>query len=606
MKPFLCTFVFALSLLFCSSLLAEDKPWIEVRSPHFRLMTNGSERDGRRVVREFELIRAVFESQFPGFKLDAPAPLLIIAPKDEYTAKQLLPQFWAHPGTKLAGLYHHGWEREYAIVRLDVVASDRIDPDTYHVVYHEYIHSLLHINFHWLPSWLDEGLAEFYGYTRFEKDKMYIGAPPRMARKVELLQERHSIPLATFLQSRMLSNDEEITRLSYMQAWALTHFLTFGPGMQNGLLLRKFFNELQGGVEQKKAFQEVFGAFDNVQKQYDQYLYNFSFTTGVLPVPPRLEEGDFTSRTMALAETHAELAAWHIRFHQWEQVRELTEASLKEDPKLSLAHEDNGFLQFNEGKDADALREFSAAVELDRTNYIALFAQIMTSPASRSNDPKDQEATYRGLKQVFALKPDFAPAYVELAKIQVSKGELASALGLSRKAEQLEPFRSGYHVLSGDILLRMKRPSDAAAEAAYVAQRWSGSDRDEAIELWNRVPAAERSAEPPVLSEISQKWQTAEGTVNSVSCDGRSFGITINVDGQPQTFKSTGFPAGFSDTLWVGRDHFSPCFHVQGLRVMLRYNASKDSSYTGDLIYVGFRDDLGLQVSPSTTQASAH
>lgn len=606
MKSFLRALVLALTVLSCALLLSEDRPWIEVRSPHFRLMTNGSERDGRHMLRQFELIRAVFESQFPGFKLETPAPLLVIAAKDEYTAKELLPQIWAHPGPRIAGLFYHGWEREYAVVRLDQVISDRVDPDTYHVVYHEYIHSLLHANFHWLPGWLDEGLAEFYGYTRFEKDKMFVGAPPRMAAKVEFLQGKNTIPLAKFIRSRIFTRDEEQTQLSYMQAWGLTHFLTFGEGMQNGQLLKRFFNELQRGVEQQKAFVETFGSVDDVQARYEQYLKRFSFTAAAFPAPEHLEENDYTARNMSLAETHAELAAWHIRFHQWEQVRELTAASLTEDSKLSLAHEDNGFLQFNEGKDAVAAKEFSAAVSLDPKNYIALFAQIMTSPAARSNDPKDRDATYHGLEGVLDLKPDFAPAYVELAKIAVAKGQMPLALGLSRKAEQLEPFRSGYHVLSGEILLRMNRPGDAAAEAAYVAQRWGGSYRDEALELLNSVPLQERSAETPAIGGIAQKWQTATGTVKSVTCDGHAFGITLEVNGQPQTFKSTSFPVGFSDTLWVGRDHFSPCFHVQGLRAMLRYNASKDPSYTGDLVYVGFRDDLGLQLGAASTQASAH
>lgn len=598
--------MFVFTLLNCSFVLSEDKPWVEVRSPHFRLITNAGERDGRHMLRQFELIRAIFDSQFPGFKLETPAPLLIMAAKDEYTAKQLVPQVWAHPGPRIAGLYHHGWEREYAVVRLDVVISDRIDPDTYHVVYHEYIHSLLHANFHWLPGWLDEGLAEFYGYTRFEKDKMYIGAPPRAAARVEFLQEKNTIPLAKFIRSRIFSRDEEQTQLSYMQAWGLTHFLTFGPGMQNGELLKRFFNELQRGVEQQKAFGETFGPLDDVQTRYEQYIQRFAFTVATLPLPQQVEESNYTARNMTLAETHAEMAAWHIRFHHWEQVRELTAASLKEDPKLSLAHEDNGFLQFNEGKDDDAIKEFSAAVQLDPKNYIALFAQIMTSPAARSNDPKDRDATYHGLESVLDLKPDFAPAYVELAKIAVAKGQMPLALGLSRKAEQLEPFRSGYHVLSGEILLRMNRPADAAAEAAYVAQRWGGSDRDQALELLSSVPLAERPAETSAVTEVSQTWLTATGTVKSVSCDSRSFGITLDVNGQQQKFKSTGFPVGFSDTLWVGKDHFSPCFHVQGLRAMLRYNSSKDPSYTGELIYVGFRDDLGPQVSSATTQASAH
>ena len=590
-------------LLSCSGLLfPEEKHWIEVRSPSFRLMTNGSESDGRHIILQFELMRAVFEAQFPGFKLDAPAPLLILAPKDENTTKQLLPQFWAHPGPKPAGLYHHGWEREYAMVRLDQVMNDRVNPDTYSIVYHEYIHSLLHINFRWIPSWLDEGLAEFYAYTRFEKDTMYIGAPPRMGQKVVFLQGKTGIPLDRFVLASVYSRDSEKTALSYMQAWALTHFLTFGPGMENGQRLKRFFNDLQHGMEQKKAFQESFGSFDDVQRRYDEYVQKFAFPTGVLPVPARLQMANFTARAMTLAETEAELAAWYIRLHQWEQVRELTEAALHGDPKLSLAHEDNGFLLFNEAKDEEALKEFSTAVELDSKNYIARFAELMVSSTLKPNSPQIQQAIYDGLNQVLETKSDFAPAYVELAKLSITQGRLDSALGLSRKAEQLEPFRSGYHVLSGQILLQLNRPSEAAAEAAYVAERWSGSDRDEAMELWEKVPPSDRHTNEPIPVPIDAKWQVAQGTVKSVVCNGSAYSITLDVDGKAETFKSSGFPVGFSDTLWVGADHFSPCFHVQGLRAMVRYNPTKDQSYAGDLVYAGFRDDLDVKTKPTAAQ----
>ena len=592
-------------LLLSSVLLfSEDKPWTEVRSPHFRLVTNGSEHDARHVLHGFELMRAVFEGQFPGFKLDAPAPLLIFAPKDEYTAKQLLPQFWAHDGTRVAGLYHHGWEREYAVVRLDTLHTT-YDPDEYATVYHEYIHSLLHINFRWLPSWLDEGLAQFYSFTRFEKGKILIGAPPQNARRFNILREKNSVPLEKFFQSRMLNQDADQTYLLYMQAWAMTHYLTFGEGMQNGQLLRHFFNELQHGTPQKKAFIETFGPLQTVQAHYDEYIHKFLFTSYVLPLPSLMDEKQFPSRAMSLAETHAELAAWHIRFHHWEQVREYTEAALKEDPKLSLAHEDNGFLQFNDGKDDEALKEFSAAAELDPKNYIALFAKTMSSAGGQAASVVELDARSKALEHVLELKREFAPAYVELAKIYLKQGNLQLALGLSRKAEQLEPFRAGYHILSGEILLLMNRPTEAAAEGAYVADRWAGPDRDEALELWNKVPEAQRGSEPLTVDLSSPTGQVTEGIVKLVTCGPGTFTMTLDVNGQSQTFKRPGFVGGFSDTLWVGRDHFSPCFHVQGLRANVHYTPAKDSSYTGDLIYAGFRDDLGAPSAPAAARASA-
>lgn len=594
--------VLLLIVLAAAPLLSETKPWTEIRSPHFRLLTNGDQSDARRVLLNCELMRAVFANQFPHLKLDSPAPLTILATKDEATAKLLLPQMWSHPGPKPGGLFQHGWEREYAMVRLDAMSSD---PETFHAIYHEYVHSLLHANFHWLPSWLDEGLADFYGYTKFDAEKMYIGAPPSMA-LVTFLNSQKPVPLAEFISSPMFSRDELKTRLSYAQAWAFTHFLYFGPGMEDGQRLSRFFAQLQSGVEQKKAFVETIGNLDDVQTQYEKYIHQLRFLARSLPVPPQLNAKDFAVRQMTKAETDAELAAWFIHFHRWDEMRAHAQAALSTDPNLSLAQEDMGFLDYNEGRDAQALKEFTTAFQLDNKNYIALFASIMASPMAKSGSAKDWPILYDRLNQVIDLKPDFAPAYIELAKLDIAQGNFPLALALSRKATQLEPFRSGYRVFTGEILLRMGRPSEAAAAAAYVAQRWSGPDRDEAMELWDQIPAAQRQIDAPNLPETQNEAPSVTGIVKQVTCNGSDFSITLDVNGKSESFKSKGFPVGFSDTLWVGRDHFTPCFHVEGLRAMLRYHPAKDSSYAGDLLYVGFRDELPSSPSSGGTQTAAH
>ncbi len=495
----------------------------------------------------------------------------------------------------------HAWEREYALVRLDAIESD---PNAYHIIYHEYVHSLLHVNFRWLPSWLDEGLAEFYGYTAFDNEKVYLGSLPDI-NTFRTLISKPPVPVQEFIGSPLWSRDPERSQFAYIQAWALTHFLSFAPAMDNGQRFAHFLNELRNGTEQKKAFEETIGSFADVQGQYDKYIHQSRLPVRAFPIPLQVDPKSFQMREMSLGETEAELAAWHIRFFQWDKMRELTEAALANAPNLSLAHEDKGFLLFNEGHDAEALKEFTIATQLDDKNYIALFARTMTSPSSSSNSPQDRQQTYDELNQVLALRPDFAAAYIELAKQAVHKGQLDNALALSRKAEQLEPFRSGYHVLSGEIMLLMNRPSDAATQAAYVAQRWGGSDRDEAMELWNRIPAADRHVDAPTPPEPDGNWQTAEGKVKSVTCDGLAFAITLDVNGRAETYKAKGFPVGHSDTFWVGHDHFSPCFHVQGLRAVLRYNPAKDNSYSGDLVYAGFRDDL-LTPNTAANDSSMH
>src|SRR5882724_6972025 len=91
LRRFSVTVLFVLSST--SLFFSEERPWTEVRSPHFRLITDGIARDGQRVLFRFELMRTVFENRYPRFRLDAPAQFLVIAARDESTAKRLLPHF---------------------------------------------------------------------------------------------------------------------------------------------------------------------------------------------------------------------------------------------------------------------------------------------------------------------------------------------------------------------------------------------------------------------------------------------------------------------------------------------------------------------------------
>jgi tetratricopeptide (TPR) repeat protein len=570
-------------------LRGEIKPWQEARSPHFRVITNGSARSGVHVAREFELIRALFATQFPGYELDSPAPLLILAPRDEDTARMLLPDAWRAVGNQVAGLYRHGQEKQYALIRLDAVGSDLWNKNPYGVVYHEYVHSLLHRNLHWIPLWLDEGIAEFYQYTRFEGDRMYLGAPPKNTGLTDFLNTHSTLPIEEFIEKhRSVSADSTDTSMFYAHAWALTHFLVFGPGMGQGEKLKHFFNDLQKGKPQKAAFVETFGSFEQMDKDFQRYLLRFTFTSAELPSPTGLEEKSFESRTMTQAETEAELAGFEIWSRKWELARGWAEAAAEHDPKLGLAQEDLGYVFLNEGQADKASQCFAKAVDLDGKLYLAQFAKTMLMPEAQPG-VTDRAKVKEELLKITASKADFAAAYVQMAKIYVEQGDLSKGLTMSMKAEQLAPFLSGYHILSGEILRRMGDPTDAAIYARYVAERWNGSDHDEAVELLERVPANYRP--PTIASENTEaNIHRVEGTVQETACQGTAFSITLDSGGKTRTFKGTRVQTGFADTLWYG-DHFTRCFYLKGLRAVVQYREGAETK-EGDLVRVGFRDDL--------------
>ena len=582
---------------------AGEKPWLEVRSPHFRVLTNGSQGDARHVAREFEQMRYVFATRFPNFRLESGAPLLVFAARDEETAKSLEPNLWKMKGAKPAGLFHHGWEKQYVMVRLDTWGQG-----AHEVAYHEYTHSIEHLNAQWLPVWLDEGTAEFYAYTRFQEHQIYVGAPTEAYR---ILLARTPIPIETLItvdQSSPYYHDEDKVPMFYAESWALVHFMTFGPGMEGGERLNQFLKVLQEGTEQKKAFRQVFGSFKELDQALDEYIRRFTFVAGVLSSPPQIDEKGFFSRTLSMAETETELGGFHLWSHDLAAARPLIEQALKDDPKLGYTHEFMGFCQFADGKNAEALNEFSQAYALDGTLYLSLFAKTMLSPMASSDKPTDQIAFYDALLKVLDLNGQFAPAYVQLARLRLRQNDAKMAFALSRRAEALEPSRAAYHLQTGQILLRMGKGADAAAIAKFVAERWLGSDHNEAVELWNDVPAEQRPAGESLSQVAPKDTQTVAGMVKSVACGAQDQqgSMVLAHDGQPLTFHFKGrIPSGFSDTIWYGEDHFSLCHHLEGMRGIVHYRPPSDATYAGDAADIEVRDDLPSPLTSTTGIAPA-
>jgi tetratricopeptide (TPR) repeat protein len=586
--------------LFAASTFAADKPFTEVRSPNFRVLTNGSEHDARRIALEFEQMRAVFAVAFPNMRLTTGAPLVIFAVLTENDMKALAPAMWKdHKGPLPGGLFQHGREKQFAIVRLDQDV-----PGAHNVVYHEYVHTLLHTNFRWLPTWLDEGLAEFYGNTRFEGKKSYVGAP---STRVYQLRNHTIIPLETLLVVNpwiYFRGDQTQISTFYAESWAVVHYLVFGPDMELGKKLTSFNARLQAGDQQLKAFHEVFGDLKNVEDGLEKYIQAFTFNAYVIENSNPLREKEFSKRKLTKAESDAEVAGYRLWEHDTPEATDLVDRALQEDPALGAAHEEKAFINFREGKDEDAVREFSRARELDKTLYLSQYFKAMMT--AKRETPEHREALRAELLQITQINPQFAPAFVQLAILDLADGKDAKALASSRKAEQLEPSRAGYHLLSGEILLRMKNEKEAAAVARYVAERWHGPDHNEAVALWNRIPIASRPADAIVIEEVEEQSQAAEGTMRSIACDEKSKNeVTLQRGDDLMVFKSKGRQMiGYSDTLWYGSDHFSLCHHVEGMHAVIRYRPAVSKEYAGDWMSIELRDELPPEPQQEAAKAA--
>ncbi len=114
-----------------------------------------------------------------------------------------------------------------------------------------------------------------------------------------------------------------------------------------------------------------------------------------MPPDHSVDPKSFAERKLTPAEADYELACFHIGTHDIANGRTLLEKSLATDPNLAAAHEELGYVNFDQGKDDDAQKEWKQALTLDPSLPRSLFALTMTGPSVHPTLPSVSRTTAR-------------------------------------------------------------------------------------------------------------------------------------------------------------------------------------------------------------------
>src|ERR1700724_3745484 len=243
---------------------ARDKAenWIEIRSPHFTVITNSNEKQGRRVADQFERMRSVFPVVFPKLQIDPGSPLIVLAIRDERDFKALEPAAYLAKGSlKLGGLFLRAPDKNYVLMRLDAEGEH-----PYAVVYHEYTHLLVGKSAEWMPLWMNEGLGEFYQNTEIHEKDASLGEPS--TENIMLLRQNRLLPLATLFavdQKSPYYHEENKGSIFYAESWALTHYLNIKDRQDKTSRLSQYSDLLIKNVEPVLAATQAFGDLKQLQ-----------------------------------------------------------------------------------------------------------------------------------------------------------------------------------------------------------------------------------------------------------------------------------------------------------------------------------------------------
>ena len=441
---------------------AEKEPWVELKSPHFVAYSDAGEAEAREILLEFEEIRAVFLKVFPGLRVDAPKPMILIAVRDQDSMKQFLPrEFVGRTPNPLAGQYYSCFDRNYAILRLDIPHGDQ----PYFTLFHEYTHGILHLNFPGLPVWLDEGLADFYGATQIQADQVLIGRVPRG--RLDTLRNSTLLPLETLLSVTHDSphyRESDKSGVFYSQSWAMVHHLLMDEQARKSGLFQAYLKALDQSHDSVAAGRMSFGGLDKAMALLNVYVRQPRFHYWKLDLSLKLEDKAFQARPLDGTEALVVRAEFLQHSGQEALAQGLLAQALAQTPKRPEVHVALGFGHIMRQEYELAFLAFEGALRLGSKDFRAAYYLAWLSEDRIPSATRDSGRILAWLETARGLRQDFAGIHMLLCQAYSRDPRTAAkALEEGRFAVELEPWNLSHLANLGFACLSLDLEADARA-----------------------------------------------------------------------------------------------------------------------------------------------
>jgi len=554
--------------------------WLEVRSPHFTVVTDASEKDARRVTTQFERMRAVFHTLLPAASDDAAAPIVVLALKDKKSFRSLEPEaYLAKNQLDLAGYFLRTQNKNYILLRLDAEGDH-----PFATVYHEYTHYMLRKADDWIPLWLDEGLAEFYQNTQIQDKEVRVGqASPD---DIFYLRQNRLLPLTTLLtvdHNSPYYHDEQKGSIFYAESWALTHYLETTDFENKANRIQDYSRLLIQHEDPLTAAQHAFGDLKKLEQALNAYVQKPTFGEFRLIAPVVFQESSFQVRPLPTPEADAIRAGVLLGVERTQEAEALLQSVLQADPNNALAHETMGSLKFQQRDIPAAKKWYGEAVQLDSQSYLALYYFAVMS--LQADDRDHDDTIEHSLQKSIQLNPSFAPSFDALAEFYASRHEkLPEAHMLNLKAIGLEPENLSYRLNAAGVLTEDQKFDDALRvlkSAERVAKSPSDTDR-----IQHRIAEIEgyQAAVAQTQQQSNQTASPAEVVTTTVTNGGRT--ITLHTANDDPGYPA-GAPTGPHHTV-SGVIHGVKCLYPTILTLVLDRSGSSLSLYTNNYFKVPF------------------
>jgi tetratricopeptide (TPR) repeat protein len=548
---------------------ARDKAenWIEVRSPHFRIVTDSNEKQGRQIAGQFERMRSLVHVAFPQLQVDYGRPLVVLAVRDKHEFQTLEPESLLAKGAlELNGLFVRTTEMNSVLMRLDAEGSN-----PYAVVYHEYTHLMLSKAPN-IPLWLDEGMAQFYENTVLYQKSAALGGAN--SRNVMLLLRSPQLPLPTLFavdEASPYYRDKEKGSMFYAESWALVHYLLFRDYQYKTSKLNEYVNLLAQNVDAVAAAIQVFGDLKKLQAALEHYIMQGSFNYFRTTAFAKVDDSSFEVEGLTAVEADAIKADVLAYNGRTVEARTLVDHVLQEDPTNVSAQETMTFLQSLEVRQAeDSLRNAlrSNPSSADACDRLAVFLW------TRRRDL--EEARTLAIKAV-SLEPGNIPYRIDLAKILLAIGRGPDAVETLQAAAKVA--HAAEDVQAVNDLLRDAQEYTQAQEEQHRLATEANSRQQETASAGSIIGSGVPHSGGGDTFASKGPHHYVVGMLKDVHCDSARMDLTVDTGGKNLALHAENYyKVEYSALNIPPLKELNPCEDLEGRAAKVEYVEATDQS----------------------------
>jgi len=444
-----------------AALHAAERPWLEVRSPHFVAVSDGSEKSARDALWAFEQMRGAIHKMWPFAGVDADRPIVLLLPRGESGMRELLPRLAEQ---KLQGTpsstFATGPDRYYIALRTDVPPDFAKNINPYRQAFSSYISLALRTGVTQdLPPWIRDGLTSVVSNAYMRESSVDLGRPDTF--HLQRLRTGGRIPLAEIVATDSLK-DWDFPKLQtfFAQTWGLAHYLLLADDGAHRDQLSRFLQLVAEGKTSPVAFELAFGDGAQISDGLERYINRPVLSFMHFAADDSISREAFVVRNLLVSDTAAMRAAFLAATNRPAEARaELASARAHMTPAATFELE--GMLFEADRNAAQALAAYTQAIELGSTNFYPYYRKAALTPRREEATRVQAEQL---LERAVALAPLYAPALVMLADAKVALGRGADALPIARRAVALDPGRVMTRLALARVLWTLNQREDVVRQ----------------------------------------------------------------------------------------------------------------------------------------------